>query len=126
MAGGARFTGGYPAILILSFGFWPAMVINLAATALYVLCLALMMYFINHVNCFVFMLAMKLISGYSTEFYVMGESVQFNLKYFLGLALLGAFLAQKILTGLAPRRSRPAPAAGRVKTGIPREGTSCG
>ncbi|MBO8132150.1 MAG: hypothetical protein H0Z29_11715 [Candidatus Marinimicrobia bacterium] len=89
---GARFSAGYPAILIFNFGLIFAYFIHIFSTIIYVYVHKFMINCINNYNIIIFIIAMKLINIYKDEFYFMGEYTGFTIKYLLYLLILYLFI----------------------------------
>ncbi len=89
--GGARFTSGYPAILIYHFGYIGAFLLNPIFTYIFVWTIRAQFYLLNNYNVIVFIIGMKVLSTYM-EIYSMGEYGGFNIKFFMAAWFLTMML----------------------------------
>lgn len=76
---GARFSGGYPSVLIFNFGLYCAMLINIAILAMYYVICKIKMLLIDKYNAIVFIFFIKLAAPFEDLFFV-GQYSNLNIK----------------------------------------------
>jgi hypothetical protein len=98
--GGARFTGGYPAIMIYQFGYFVAFLINILLTYVFVQTIRFRFHLLNRYNFLIFAIGAKLLDSFS-ELYNMGEYGSFNIKFLFACAFL-----LLLISSFGPKRHR--------------------
>jgi hypothetical protein len=89
---GARYTAGYPAILMLHYGYSAAFILHIISTILYAFLINLMYYILNFKSLIVFIISIKFLMFYLNEYFYMGEYHDFNLRNLIMLIIFMTLL----------------------------------